>query len=112
MNKFYKIALILAVFLVIGAGMAIAENNAQEPDKQPGFVCPVLGGKAGENGKALYSKDDNPNGPIRPIADGDYTVAGPNVNVPVHATNDNGAGSPGGEHASPGDPDYTAIWNK
>jgi len=44
------------------------------------------------------------------IGGGDYTVAGPDVSVPSHATNQDGEGTPGGEHASPGDTDYTAIW--
>ena len=105
MNRFYKIAMVFAVFLIVGAGIAIAENNAQEPDKQPGFVCPVLGGKAGENGNSSGA-----DGPIVQLPGGDYTVVGPEVNVPVHATNDDGEGSPGGDHASPGDPEYTAIW--
>jgi hypothetical protein len=34
-----------------------------------------------------------------------------NGNVPNMATNDNGAGSPGGAHAAPGDSTYTAIWS-
>lgn len=34
-----------------------------------------------------------------------------NGNVPNLATNDDGAGSPGGSHASPGDTSYTAIWS-
>jgi hypothetical protein len=33
------------------------------------------------------------------------------VDVPDHATNAEGAGSPGGAHATPGDRGYTAIWN-
>ena len=105
MKRIYKIAIVLGAFIILGSGLAIAENNAQEPDKQPGFVCPVLGGKAGEKGKASGEE-----GPLVQLPGGDYTVIGPNVNVPVHATNDNGQGTPGGEHASPGDPEYTAIW--
>jgi hypothetical protein len=112
MNKFYKIATILAVFIILGAGMLVAESNAKEPEKTDGFVCPVLGGKAGENGKASEPHGNSPGGPIVEIGGGDYTVAGPDVEVPVHATNDEGAGTPGGDHASPGDPDYTAIWKK
>jgi hypothetical protein len=67
------------------------------------FVCPVLGGKAGEKGNSDKQ-------PFVQIAGGDYTVIGPNVNVPVHATNQDGAGSPGGAHASPGDENYSPIW--
>lgn len=63
------------------------------------FVCPVI------------STDAVLNGPGVQIAGGDYSIVGPTITVPVHATNDNGAGSPGGAHASPGDTSYTAIWN-
>ena len=75
-----------------------------KPEKVDGFVCPVLGGKGGENAIAKGK------GKFIEIFDGDVSIAGPNVHVPVHATNDNGAGSPGGAHTSPGDTEYTAIW--
>nr|MBC8241509.1 hypothetical protein [Alphaproteobacteria bacterium] len=42
---------------------------------------------------------------------GAYSIIGPSVSVPVGATNGEGAGSPGGTFASPGDSGYTAIWN-
>jgi hypothetical protein len=74
---------------------------AEAPEKTDGFVCPVLGGNAGENGKSEKFVE---------IGGGDYTVIGPDVNVPVHATNDNGNGTPGGDHASPGEEDYSPIW--
>ena len=64
-----------------------------------GFVCPVISTDAVLN---------SPNGAA--IGGGDYSIIGPNVTVPVHATNGNGAGTPGGSHSSPGDTDYTAIW--
>jgi hypothetical protein len=63
------------------------------------FVCPVINTDAVLNAK---------NGIM---INGAYSVKGPDVSVPVHATNDNGAGSPGGSFASPGDTTYTAIWN-
>jgi len=66
-----------------------------------GFVCPVISTDAVLN---------SPNGVA--IAGGDYTIAGPDVSIPLHATNGGGAGSPGGAHSSPGDTDYTAIWAK
>ncbi len=69
-------------------------------EKTPAFVCPVLNENAGTH---------NPN--AVPIANGDYTIIGPNINVPVHATNGNGVGSPAGDHAAPGDSDYSPIWN-
>ncbi len=65
------------------------------------FVCPVLGGQAGENGNAQK---------IVQIGEGDYSVLGPNVAVPEHATNDNGAGTPA-NHVSPGEAGYSPIWN-
>ena len=63
------------------------------------FVCPVINTDAVLNAK---------NGIM---INGAYSVKGPDVNVPVHATNDNGAGSPGDTFASPGETSYTAIWN-
>ncbi len=79
---------------------------AAAPDQVDGFICPVLGGQAG-GGQGNSSPDV-----FVTIAGGDTTIIGPDVSVPVQATNDNGAGSPGGDHASPGDADYTAIWKK
>ena len=77
---------------------------ASPPETTDGFVCPVLGGQAGgDHGNSSPDKFET-------IGGGDTTIIGPKVTVPVHATNDNGAGSPGGAHASPGDPSYTAIW--
>jgi len=70
-------------------------------EKTEGFVCPVFNSNSGAGAH-------NPN--AVEIAGGDYTIIGPNVKVPIHATNGNGAGSPGGPHSSPGDSDYTAIW--
>ena len=89
------VALVLTLFAAQGAAAA-------PPETVDGFICPVLGGHAGENGssEAFF---------IPP--GGFYTVLGPPVSVPIHATNDNGAGSPGGSFASPGDSSYTAIWN-
>lgn len=102
MRIFSKVFSLALVLLAIGAVSAFAGNGAP-PEKTDGFVCPVLGGQAGIHGNA-------PDDVIVPIFGGDFTVVGPSVRVPVHATNDNGAGSPGGSHASPGDADYTAIW--
>lgn len=75
--------------------------SAAPVEKTDGFVCPVIKTDAVLN---------SPRGGA--IADGDYTIGGPDVSVPVHATNDDGAGSPGGAHASPGDTTYTAIWSR
>ena len=91
------LVLVLSLFTVTAA-------FADAPEKTDGFVCPVLGGQAGgDHGNSAPQK-------FVTLPGGDTTVIGPNVSVPVHATNDNGKGTPGGDHASPGDPDYTAIW--
>lgn len=68
------------------------------------FVCPVF------NSDAVGAH--NPN--AVPIGGGDYTILPGNsdhLNVPDGATNGDGAGSPEGDHARPGDRDYTAVWN-
>jgi len=74
---------------------------AAPPEKVEGFVCPVITTAA-----VLHSPK------AMAIGEGHYSIIGPDVSVPVHATNDNGAGSPGGPHAAPGDSGYTAIWEK
>jgi len=102
MKKLFQILVMTALLSTLFVTAAFAGG----PDKTDGFVCPVLGGKAGE----AHGKSDP--GKIIQIGGGDFSVVGPDVRVPVHATNDNGAGSPGGPHASPGDTDYTAIWKK
>jgi hypothetical protein len=98
-----------AVAAVMGLGassaMAAPSDLASEP-----FVCPVLTlpNQAGNSGK------------FNGIGDGTYTFAPGNAgeaetfngNVPNHATNADGEGSPNpGDHASPGDTTYTAIWS-
>lgn len=91
----------LAISLV---GTALANPNTIEE----GFVCPVLGGKAGMNGmhKGISYIDNTGYG-----VDSFYTVVGPEVRVPQQATNGgNGVNNPHGPYASPGDEDYTAIW--
>jgi len=68
-----------------------------------GFVCPVITTNA-----VLNAKNGGPLG----IA-GFYTIGGPNVMIPIHATNGAGNGNnPGGPFSQPGDTDYTAIWAK
>ena len=65
-----------------------------------GFVCPVI-----KTANVLHSPNSSALG-----EQGYYTVLGPNVSVPMHATNLNGAGRPSGGFAKPGDTSYTAIW--
>lgn len=69
-------------------------------EKVDGFVCPVI------------STDAVLNSAKGIVINGAYSVLGPDVSVPVHATNGDGAGSPGGPFSRPGDTDYTAIWAK
>lgn len=96
-----------AVLALVPAGSALAAppDRADDP-----FVCPVL-----TISEQAASNVDHFNS----LGGGEYTF-GPgaagnpdtfNGNVPNHATNADGAGSPGGAHSAPGDTDYTAIWS-
>lgn len=78
---------------------AVAAGGVATTD---GFVCPVISTDGVLN---------SPKGAELGI-DGFYTIGGPDVTVPVHATNGDGAGSPGGPFSMPGDTDYTAIWSR
>ena len=93
-------AMLLAGLL---AALTATAAFAAPPDTSDGFVCPVLGGEAG--GDHGNSSPD----PIVIIPSGSASVIGPLVTVPTLATNLDGAGTPA-DHASPGDPDYTAVW--
>lgn len=73
---------------------------AAPPGTTHGFVCPVLGGQAGVNGSADVFA--SPAGTYN-------TVIGPDVTVPVLATNNNGDSTPLSNCLSPGDSDYSAI---
>jgi len=101
MSKLIRIALVLTALSALTATSAFAAGPGGDSS---GFVCPVLGGQAGD----LHGQS-SPD-PLVPISGGDYTVGGPDVNVPKHATNGDGIGDPMGLHSSPGDTDYTAIW--
>jgi hypothetical protein len=92
--------------LAPGSALAAPPDRAAAP-----FVCPVL---------TIPDQAVEQSGRFNPIGDGTYTFAPGaagsadtfNGNVPNHATNDEGEGSPSpGNHASPGDPGYTAIWS-
>jgi hypothetical protein len=89
-----------AIFIVPSAGTAWAD-----------FVCPVLP-------VSDQAKQHSKPGLFITISDGDTSIlpgkaggASSPVDVPAGATNQEGAGSPLGAHASPGDPGYSAIWN-
>jgi hypothetical protein len=75
---------------------SVAAGGVETTD---GFVCPVI---TTEN--VLHSPRAGA------IGEGHYTIGGPDVSVPLHATNGDGAGTPPGPHSQPGDTDYTAIW--
>ena len=77
---------------------SVAAGGVESVD---GFVCPVITTAAVLN---------SPNGEA--IGEGHYSIIGPDVAIPVHATNGDGAGTPGGSHSQPGDTNYTAIWAK
>jgi hypothetical protein len=105
-----KLALMGAAAAVLalapaGSAMAAAPDRAEAP-----FVCPVL---------SVPDQAVSQSGRFSSIGNGEYTF-GPgaagsadtfNGNVPNHATNADGSGSPGGAHASPGDSGYSAIWS-
>jgi len=84
--------------------------SADQMDQVTGgsFVCPVI-----KTENVLNAKNGNTLGPIDG-GSGDvyYTVGGPQLpdSVPMHATNGDGSGSPGGPYTAPGDTTYTAIW--
>lgn len=78
---------------------AVAAGGVETVD---GFVCPVITTDAVLN---------SPKGGELGV-EGYYTIGGPDVSVPVHATNGDGSGSPAGPFSQPGDTDYTAIWSK
>lgn len=91
---------ITTLLLASGAQAAPVALSLDQMDTVAGgaFVCPVISTDAVLN--ATNGAEIN----------GAYTIAGPTISVPVHATNGDGAGSPGGSFSSPGDTDYTAIW--
>jgi len=74
---------------------SVAAAGAPSPT---GFVCPVISTENVLNAKNGIT------------INGAYSILGPEVSVPIGATNGDGAGSPGGTFASPGDTGYTAIW--
>ncbi len=115
-------AVMIAGLLVSGVYAAsITLNDAQMDGvaaggvtKVDGFICPVIPGKGLAKNYEKYGVDSK----FFPIGNGGqgdviyYSFHGPDVSVPMHATNANGAGSPGGTFAAPGDTGYTAIWRK
>jgi hypothetical protein len=94
-----------ALISMPGAALAAPPDRAEDP-----FVCPVL---------TIPDQAAESSGRFNSIGDGQYTFAPGaagsadtfNGNVPNHATNADGSGSPAGAHSAPGDTDYTAIWS-
>ena len=105
MNK-AKLTLSAVATLLIstGANAAPLSLTTAQMDTVAGgaFVCPVIKTENVSHAKNFISPQE-----------GLYSILGPTVGggVQAHATNDGGAGSPGGTFASPGDTSYTAIWN-
>ncbi len=108
-----KRVLIAASAVTALAGLSASSAMATPPDRvgDDAFVCPVL--------KLSDQAVENTDGKFGQIGNGEYTF-GPgnagnpdtfNGNVPLHATNGDGDGTPGVDHSSPGDTDYTAIWS-
>jgi hypothetical protein len=109
------------LLVVIGATAAIAGSTAGSafagPPERVGedaFVCPVLNlpGEAVENGG--QGELFNELGDSGQYSFGQGNAGNPdtfNGNVPLHATNGEGEGTPGVDHVGPGDPGYTAIWS-
>ena len=98
-----KIALLAAAGSLLAsaaqAGAISLTDEQMDVVSGGAFVCPVIGTDAVLN--AQNSTEIN----------GAYSIIGPTVSVPVGATNGDGSGSPAGSFSSPGDTDYTAIWN-
>jgi len=86
--------------MMFGLVLSLSLVAAAPVEKSDGFVCPVITSDA--------AGTHNPN--AVQIGEGHYSVIGPEVSVPTHATNGDGAGTPPGPHSQPEDPDYTAIW--
>jgi hypothetical protein len=91
--------------LLVGLGLAALAGGPGAAVAHADFVCPVLG--ISEQGAS-----HNQAPAFQQIGGGDYSIIGPDVTVPDHATNLDGAGDPGSAaHAAPGDSGYSAIWN-
>ena len=93
-----------ALLAIPGPAMAAPPEPAENP-----FVCPVLTVPAQAVDSGRFDSIGNGQYTFAPGAAGSADTF--NGNVPNEATNADGAGSPAGEHASPGDTSYTAIWS-
>jgi hypothetical protein len=111
-----KLALVVAIAGLLAssayAGPILLSDAQMDGVTAGSFVCPVLTTDAPFNNPSKAGT--NPNSPAEgkfiAIAGGHYSILGPVVNVPEHATNNDGSGVPGGSHAAPGDRGYSPIW--
>ena len=105
-----KRLIVAASAVAMLSGLSASSALADEPERASDpFVCPVItiseqayesSGHFNDLGEGQYT--------FGPGAAGEKGTMGP---VPNHATNEDGEGSPGGDHSAPGDTDYTAIWS-
>ena len=110
MKKLARVITLMMLSL-FAVSVVLSSVYADPVEKADAFVCPHLGGKAGENPHSPWQAADGEHPQaekFNPIYGG-YTVGGPDVSVPAHATN---WGFPNIEHGVPGDVGYTAIWNR
>lgn len=77
-----------------------------KPELTDAFICPVITTENVLHSPKGIDIADAPDGTAH------YSISGPQpLRLPVHATNQDGAGDPMGLHAAPGDEGYTAIWD-
>ena len=102
MKRRVRSVLVTATFVV---GGMFATQGAALAD----FVCPVFDA---DSAAVAHNKNI-----VGPIGGGDFTLLPGKAGIesdkqfPDIATNDDGAGTPGGDHLSPGDPGYSPLWN-
>jgi hypothetical protein len=89
--------------LFSSSAMAAPPERADDP-----FVCPVL----------KVAEQVHGSGQFAPLGDDSTILPGNagsgetfNGNVPNHATNGDGTGTPGVDHTAPGDTGYSAVWS-
>jgi hypothetical protein len=97
------------------AGLSAQSAMAEPPDRvgEDAFVCPVL--KVSDQAVQAAENEDR----FMSLGDGNHTILPGNAghaetfngNVPLNATNDDGDGTAGVDHVSPGDDGYSAIWS-
>jgi hypothetical protein len=98
--------------LLLALGITVAMAGPGAGVARADFVCPVLpvSEQATEHSNANFITISGGDTSILPGKAGDATASP--VDVPAHATNMVGAGSPAVEHGFPGDPWYRVIWER